>query len=181
MERLERKFGGERCQIAIYLEEIDTFRPVRYGNSRDIEKFADLLDIAIVNLKESNRSEELKDGMYIKLQKKLPATMLASYHRWVFDNHRIECVEVLCKWVIQEADFQCRALETVQGLIAYKVERAEARPRSYREPQRTFFGKPYPGAEPESKGQKSCRVCNKSHGVWTCGQFKKWMSQKGGN
>ena len=51
MERLERRFGGERHQIAIYSEEIDTFRPVRYGNSKDIEKFADLLDIAIVNLK----------------------------------------------------------------------------------------------------------------------------------
>ena len=43
--------------------EIDTFRPARPGNSKDIEKFADLLDITIVNLKESNRSEELKDGM----------------------------------------------------------------------------------------------------------------------
>ena len=62
--------ASERHQIAINLEEIDTFRPVRPGNSKDIEKFTDLLDIAIVNLKESNRSEELKDGMlyinYIK-------------------------------------------------------------------------------------------------------------------
>lgn len=40
------------------------------GNSKDLEKFADLLDIAIVNLKEANRLEELKDGLwYIKLQK----------------------------------------------------------------------------------------------------------------
>ena len=89
MDRLERKFGGERRQIAIYLEEIDNFTPVRYGNSKDIEKYADLLDIAIVNLKESNRCEELKDGMlYIKLQKKLPAQMLAAYHRWVFEKHK---------------------------------------------------------------------------------------------
>ena len=83
------------------MEEIDNFRPARYGNSKDIEKYADLLDIAIVNLKESNRCEELKDGMlYIKLQKKLPAQMLAAYHRWVFENHRVECVEVLQERVI---------------------------------------------------------------------------------
>ena len=70
MDRLERKFGGERQKFSIYLEEIDNFRPVRHGNSKDIEKYADLLDVAIVNLKESNRTEELKDGMlYIKLQK----------------------------------------------------------------------------------------------------------------
>ena len=67
---LERKFGGQRQQIALYLKEIDSFRAVRNGNSKDLEKFADLLDIAIVNLKEANRQEELKDGLlYMKLQK----------------------------------------------------------------------------------------------------------------
>ena len=69
-ERLERKFGGQRRQIAIYLEEIDSFRPVRPGNFKDMENYADLLDIAIVNLKEANRLEELRDGLlYMKLQK----------------------------------------------------------------------------------------------------------------
>jgi len=83
-ERLERKFSGQRCQIALYLEEIDNFRPIHPGNSKDIEKYADLLDIAIVNLKEANHLEELRDGLlYMKLQKKLPASMLASYHRWM--------------------------------------------------------------------------------------------------
>jgi len=44
-ERLERKFGGDRRQVALYLEEIDSFRPVRSGNSKDLEKFADLLTL----------------------------------------------------------------------------------------------------------------------------------------
>ena len=62
-------------KITIYLEEIDNFRPVRHGNSKDIEKYADLLDVAIVNLKESNRSEELKDGMlYIKFTEKIASS-----------------------------------------------------------------------------------------------------------
>ena len=44
---------------------------------KELEKFADLLDITIVNLKEANRSEELNDGLlYLKLQKKLPTFML---------------------------------------------------------------------------------------------------------
>ena len=38
MNRLERAFGGERRQIAIHLQEIDNFRPVRHGNSRDIRE-----------------------------------------------------------------------------------------------------------------------------------------------
>ena len=73
---------------------------------------------------------------------------------------------------MKEADFQCRALETVQGLTVPKVGKAETRASGYREPQRTFFGRFYPRSEPESQGQRSCRVCNKSHGVWTCGEFK---------
>ena len=80
-ERLERKFGGHCRQIALYLEEVDNFRPICPGNYKEIEKFADLLDITIVNLKEANRSEELNDGLsYLKLQKKLPTSMLSSYH-----------------------------------------------------------------------------------------------------
>ena len=50
-----RESSEERGEkITIYLEEIDNFRPVWHGNSKDIEKYADLLDVAIVNLKESN-------------------------------------------------------------------------------------------------------------------------------
>ena len=54
--------------------------------------------------------------LYIKLQKKLPAAMLTNYHWWIFENRREESVELLREWVIQEAEFQARALETVQGL-----------------------------------------------------------------
>ena len=86
-ERLDRKFGGQRCQIALYLEEVDNFRPIFPDNFRDLEKLADLLDITIVNLKEADRSGELNDGLlYMKLQKKIPAQMLANYHRWIFEK-----------------------------------------------------------------------------------------------
>ena len=50
-ERLEKKFGGQQRQMAIYLEELENLRPVRFGNSSDLEQFADVLDITIINLK----------------------------------------------------------------------------------------------------------------------------------
>jgi len=50
-ERLERKFEGDRWQVAWHLEEIDNFRPAYSGNSKNLEKFADPLDIALVNLR----------------------------------------------------------------------------------------------------------------------------------
>ena len=71
-----------------------------------IERFADLLDIAIVNLKEMGRVEELGNGsLYQKSQRKLPEQLLARYHRWVFEYSYEESVEILRYWVIQEAEF----------------------------------------------------------------------------
>ena len=84
-ERLDRKYGGKRRQIAIYLEDLENFRQIRPGNARDLENFADLLDIAILNLKEAGLHHELQDGsLYTKLQRKLPESLLSRYHRWVF-------------------------------------------------------------------------------------------------
>ena len=36
-ERLERKFGGQRRQNAIRLEEVENFKPLRPDNSKDLE------------------------------------------------------------------------------------------------------------------------------------------------
>ena len=44
--------------------------------------------------------------------------MLARYHRWIYENYKIELVEVLREWVIQETGFQIQAVETIQGLQA---------------------------------------------------------------
>ena len=55
-----------------------------------------------MNLKEAQRFEELRDRLlYMKLQKsykitkKVPASMMIQYHQWIFENHKIESVEVL--------------------------------------------------------------------------------------
>ena len=66
-------------------------------------------------------------------KRKLPDPMLAVYHRSVFKTYRVECVEVLRDWVIQEAEFHSRALETVQRLTTPKFGKPEAKPASYRE------------------------------------------------
>ena len=88
-ERLERKFGGQRRKIALHLEELDAIKSVRPGNARDLERFADLLDVLVVNLKEANRHEELGKGtLYVSLCKKLNELALAHYHRRMYENGR---------------------------------------------------------------------------------------------
>ena len=84
---------------------------------KEIERLADLLDITIVNLKEIGRVEELRNGsLYQKIQRKLPEQMLARCHRWVFQNRKRESVETLQYWVIQDAELQTIAAETIRGL-----------------------------------------------------------------
>ncbi|CAC5357993.1 unnamed protein product [Mytilus coruscus] len=105
-ERLERKYGGQRRQNTVYIEELKNFKPMREGFAKDIEKYADLLYIAVVNLKEAGRFEESKNGsLYNKLQRKMTESMLSRYHRWIFESGKIESVEYLREWILQESEF----------------------------------------------------------------------------
>ena len=116
-DRLERKYEGKRRQIAIYFEELEQFLQIRPGNLKDIEEFADLLDITMINLQEASQHYELGDGsLYTKLQCKIPEAMLARYHRWVFEYNKEESVLALREWIIQELEFQTIATETDRGL-----------------------------------------------------------------
>ena len=116
-ERLERKYGGLRRKLVLYLDELDSFKPIREDQPKDLEKFADLLDVAVINLKENDREEELGNGtFYRKLQRKLPEKMLTHYQRWTFENKKKGNVETLRRFVIQEAEFQMAAAETLHGL-----------------------------------------------------------------
>ena len=101
-ERLERKFGGQRRKIALHLEELEAIKSVRPGNARDLERFAALLDVLVVYLKEVNRHEELgKRTLYVSLCKKLKESALAHYHRWMYKNGRWESVETLKEFIVQ--------------------------------------------------------------------------------
>ena len=41
--------------------------------------------------------------------------MLASYHRWVFENNISESVITIKTWLVQESEFQTIANETIHG------------------------------------------------------------------
>ena len=73
----------------------------------------------MVNLKDANRYKELGKGtLYVSLCRKLNESTLGQYQRWVFENGRWELVETLKQFVIQEAEFQTVASETIRGINA---------------------------------------------------------------
>ena len=147
---MERKYRGQRRQVNLYIEELDNFRPIRPGNARDVEKFADLLDVLVINLKEAGRGEELGNGsLYIKVQKKLTGVILDNYNCWVFVHSKSECVKTLCQWIIKEAQFQTVAAETLKGLGSRQKD------------SHSFFGQ---SQEDGRRGQVVCRLCKtKTH------------------
>ena len=46
----------------LHMNELENFKLIRFDHPKDLEAFADLLDIAVINLKEENRIEELGNG-----------------------------------------------------------------------------------------------------------------------
>ena len=58
------------------------FQPIKIGYAKDMQKFQDLLDIAVIKLCEAGRLEELSNRtLYTKLQKKIPEEKLTQYHQ----------------------------------------------------------------------------------------------------
>lgn len=118
-ERLEGKFGGHHCQAALHLEEVDNFRPICPGNYKEIEKFADLLDVTILNLKKANHSEKRNNGwLYLELLKKLPTYILSSCHQWILEKQLYESVECLREWTgyCKKLNFKQRLEKLFMGL-----------------------------------------------------------------
>ena len=86
----------------------------------ELERFADVLDITMINRKEAGEHQDLGDGsLYIQLQKKLPQSLLVRYHRWLFENNMMESVVALHTWVLQEFHSQKIASGTINGLSGH--------------------------------------------------------------
>ena len=161
-DRLDRKYGRKRRQIALHLEELEEFPQIRHGHTKDIEEFADLLDIAMINLQETGQHHELGVGsLYAKLQHKIPEAMLARYHLWVFEYKKEETVLSLREWILQESEFQTIATEAVLGLSG-KSTKPPYSPTPRQGNQRTFFGEA--DSVPNSK-KAPCLDCRKDYGM----------------
>ena len=97
MARLERKLDGERRKIALQLEA-GNMKSLRSGNARNIQRFADLINTIVVNVKEDGLHQELRrETLFTSLCKKLNATMLEKSGR--------ESVEALKEFELQEAEY----------------------------------------------------------------------------
>ena len=167
-DRLEGKYGGKRRQKASFMEDLEQFQQIPSGNAEELERFADVLDITIINLRETGEHQDLNDGyLYIQLQRKLPQSLLARYHRWLFENNVPESVVALQTWVLQESQFQTIASETINGLTGHtstsNTHLTQSTPNVVGE--RTFFIRTGASA-PQQK--QPCQACKEQHRIWQC-------------
>ena len=165
--RLERKYGGKRRVLTLRLEELNAFKPVRENSERDLEKFAELHDGIVVNLKDVNQEAELgNESLYITLQWKFNKSLLSKYKQWTSDNHRTENVETLREFVDRESEFLTIASETISGVLKEPSKKEKNVP---------LAGSSFVARDPSFKKKlsKACKVCYGQHGVWTCDSFKR--------
>ena len=89
--------------------------------------------------------------------------MLAHYHRWIRDG-RWQSGETLREFIIQEAEFQTVASETIHGLS----KRGHKKDCGV-----TVFGNTQKSSGNQRRdGFRPCKVCGGHHGVWRCDKFK---------
>ena len=60
---LEEKYGGEIRRAAMFLEQVDKFTPLKNNSGQELQRITDMLNLLIINLQESNRKEELGNGI----------------------------------------------------------------------------------------------------------------------
>ena len=58
--RLLRKYGGNRREIQSHVDELIKMKPISEENAKELEKFADMLERAVINLQENNRAADLE-------------------------------------------------------------------------------------------------------------------------
>ena len=163
MDRLLHKYGGVRRQLTIRMEQLDKFKQVRDGNAKDLESFAELLDVLIVNLTEAGCTTELGGGsLYITLQRKLNEPLFVKYHGWKRERHLKESIETLRLFVNDEAESWMAAMETVKGLVPDKPKKEHG--------GRTLSTQDVPSAK--KRPSLKCRLCSQGHGIWQCEQFR---------
>ncbi|XP_064629276.1 uncharacterized protein LOC135488565 [Lineus longissimus] len=174
-ERLERKYGGDRRQINLQLEELTNFPPLRPGKPGDIERFSDILDLTMINLKESGLLGDLDSKLlYSVMMRKMTEGMLTSYQRWVHENNFDESIYALRKFVLREAEYRTVAYEAIHGVGAENQEpKSDSNDRSrqsnrYRESTNRahFTGTP-------RNNNNNCELCDQTHGIWACDVFKR--------
>jgi len=130
-KRLDKKYGGERRQLAMHMADIEKSPIVRGGHPDELQKFVDLLEIITVAFHEHGKHNELGDGVLLmQLQAKLNPALLTQYNRWRHEWAKMNSVSTLAEFITQEAEYATEAAEAIHGIGELPSNRRPQRSRS---------------------------------------------------
>ena len=175
--RLDRKYGGERRELTIKLDDVDKFQPVKDSRPQELQKLAELLEVVIVSMKESGRAHELDEGtLYLKLQTKLSSSLLTQFQRWQYENNRPPHVETLLAFVTREAEFATTTSELVHGIPRSTTSKPQPGSDTKKLKTTLFGANKKADTVPTCTSQAAtkCAICDGlPHPAWRCKEFKK--------
>jgi len=162
--RLNRKYGGNRRQVQAHIDELRKLKPINAENPRELEKFADVMERTVVTLQENTQNSNLEGGtLYAIVLEKISQSLLSQYYRWINEKGKLESLEELRQWVVEEAEYQVQASEVKHGVSSTGGRHVKG-PRS-------FF-------RTGDKRDRPCKVCNQKHPVWKCEVLKGMQNKK---
>ena len=83
-------------QIQSHLEELKKLQPVQDNNAKELETFADVLERAVITLKEKNWNSHLEPGaLHTTILEKILEHLLSQYYRWIDENKYRDSLEAL--------------------------------------------------------------------------------------
>lgn len=83
-EILITKYGGVRRLLRAYMDLLKQIPLIRSNDIHSLEKFADLVQIAVIKLQGEGKDGELGDGtLHSLMVKKLPGRQLENYSLWL--------------------------------------------------------------------------------------------------
>ncbi|XP_074645870.1 uncharacterized protein LOC141902130 [Tubulanus polymorphus] len=163
LDRLDREYGGKRRMIAKHLEMIRETKPIQANNTRELRKFVNLIEVAIVALTNNGHNEELTDGMLHQTAKtKLPKSMLINYKRWIRDAAKDDILTNLRDWLIDEFRILSEVQEDVEGINKLGLHENQSVSQKNR----------YVKTFTKNTVSVNCIKCEQSHRLFECPAFK---------
>ena len=159
LEKLEKKFGGERRLAITLLTTLRGWPKVRRRNLEDLEEFLSILDKILVAIQDN---VELKSQhLNLTAKEKLTEDDVQLYKYWLFEHDRKDCFENLVDWVEMKVHIMDEAKEEAGGDSKGGGTRTDNRRNN-----RGFN---------TGKRARGCVVdnCREDHPPWVCEAFKR--------
>ena len=146
-DKLDKKYGGERCLQTKHLTALRTWPRVWPRNLRDMEEFQAILERVMIALQDSGPGRELQGrNLSLTAKEKLSEEDVQAYKYWLIDRSLEDNFESLVEWVERR----------VQIMEEVRCDQTRARRFTTRS---------------QAKG---CIVdtCKQDHPPWVCKTFK---------